>query len=100
MTGTLDGTITTAIFFFFKAEDGIRDVAVTGVQTCALPISCPKIALVAAVESPCLADGLPQSIGSSRRRAPPRADAPASAAATTISRRPCPLARRTRRPAF
>src|SRR2546422_6761047 len=27
-------------FFFFQAEDGIRDVAVTGVQTCALPISC------------------------------------------------------------
>src|SRR5216684_2880777 len=26
------------IFFFFQAEDGIRDVAVTGVQTCALPI--------------------------------------------------------------
>src|SRR6266436_3703587 len=26
-------------FFFFQAEDGIRDVAVTGVQTCALPIS-------------------------------------------------------------
>src|SRR2546429_1594013 len=27
------------ILFFFQAEDGIRDVAVTGVQTCALPIS-------------------------------------------------------------
>src|SRR2546422_7918398 len=27
------------VFFFFQAEDGIRDVAVTGVQTCALPIS-------------------------------------------------------------
>src|SRR3989449_5205144 len=27
-----------ACFFFFQAEDGIRDVAVTGVQTCALPI--------------------------------------------------------------
>src|SRR2546429_52780 len=25
-------------YFFFQAEDGIRDVAVTGVQTCALPI--------------------------------------------------------------
>src|SRR5216684_5597026 len=29
----------TLFFFFFQAEDGIRDVAVTGVQTCALPIS-------------------------------------------------------------
>src|SRR3712207_8227534 len=27
-------------FFFFQAEDGIRDIGVTGVQTCALPI-CP-----------------------------------------------------------
>src|SRR5687768_4227658 len=29
-------------FFFFQAEDGIRDVAVTGVQTCALPI-CGRV---------------------------------------------------------
>src|SRR5947209_20440209 len=27
------------IVFFFQAEDGIRDIGVTGVQTCALPIS-------------------------------------------------------------
>src|SRR2546430_8673696 len=26
------------VFFFFQAEDGIRDLTVTGVQTCALPI--------------------------------------------------------------
>src|SRR5256886_4536898 len=31
--GDLDG------FIFFQAEDGIRDLTVTGVQTCALPIS-------------------------------------------------------------
>src|SRR2546425_1376019 len=29
----------TIFFFFFQAEDGIRDKLVTGVQTCALPIS-------------------------------------------------------------
>src|SRR6266540_7197562 len=29
-------------FFFFQAEDGIRDRDVTGVQTCALPISFPQ----------------------------------------------------------
>src|SRR5260370_15313636 len=29
----------TFFFFFFQAEDGIRDSSVTGVQTCALPIS-------------------------------------------------------------
>src|SRR3712207_7838970 len=27
------------MIFFFQAEDGIRDIGVTGVQTCALPIS-------------------------------------------------------------
>src|SRR5712675_2207799 len=31
-------------FFFFQAEDGIRVVAVTGVQTCALPIYCRIVA--------------------------------------------------------
>src|SRR3989440_2082218 len=30
-------------FFFFQAEDGIRDLIVTGVQTCALPISSPEV---------------------------------------------------------
>src|SRR2546429_4770229 len=29
--------------FFFQAEDGIRDVAVTGVQTCALPILADSV---------------------------------------------------------
>src|SRR5260370_14558103 len=29
-------------FFFFQAEDGIRDSSVTGVQTCALPIWCEE----------------------------------------------------------
>src|SRR5262249_57090334 len=29
------------LIFFFQAEDGIRDWSVTGVQTCALPISPP-----------------------------------------------------------
>src|SRR5215216_2186867 len=31
-----------AVFFFFQAEDGIRDDLVTGVQTCALPIWPPR----------------------------------------------------------
>src|ERR1017187_8216799 len=31
-------------FFFFQAEDGIRDTSVTGVQTCALPIcTCDQL---------------------------------------------------------
>src|SRR5690554_3334097 len=37
---TLLGILTLPLFFFFfQAEDGIRDADVTGVQTCALPIS-------------------------------------------------------------
>src|SRR3989441_4421835 len=33
------------VFFFFQAEDGIRDKLVTGVQTCALPISFERAAI-------------------------------------------------------
>src|SRR2546427_2730768 len=36
-------------FFFFQAEDGIRDLTVTGVQTCALPISSGFGAAVEAI---------------------------------------------------
>src|SRR5207245_3022664 len=32
------------LIFFFQAEDGIRDATVTGVQTCALPISVQPLA--------------------------------------------------------
>src|SRR5437867_6146282 len=38
---SLTPIITISCFFFFQAEDGIRDRTVTGVQTCALPISDP-----------------------------------------------------------
>src|SRR5437879_13481792 len=42
-------------FFFFQAEDGIRDTSVTGVQTCALPIfllELRQMGLVCAQEVP------------------------------------------------
>src|SRR2546429_4047207 len=42
MCMTVSGVFIIFFFFFFQAEDGIRDVAVTGVQTCALPISLRK----------------------------------------------------------
>src|SRR5229473_4763534 len=46
-------------FFFFQAEDGIRDKLVTGVQTCALPISHLDRSLVVAVaRGRCWARGL------------------------------------------
>src|SRR2546430_1666088 len=34
------------VYFFFQAEDGIRDLTVTGVQTCALPICLHHLALL------------------------------------------------------
>src|SRR5215469_14219976 len=45
-------------FFFFQAEDGIRDLYVTGVQTCALPISSER----AANETFLVADSEPISV--------------------------------------
>src|SRR5690606_41118381 len=42
------------VFFFFQAEDGIRDFHVTGVQTCALPIS--QLRAVPGVRHPALRD--------------------------------------------
>src|SRR5688500_20338857 len=39
------------MFFFFQAEDGIRDYKVTGVQTCALPIYWTSLIALARAES-------------------------------------------------
>src|SRR2546430_12080516 len=39
-------------FFFFQAEDGIRDLTVTGVQTCALPIFGPALSPCSQCSSP------------------------------------------------
>src|SRR5256885_5332011 len=41
------------IFFFFQAEDGIRDYKVTGVQTCALPIWPLALRAGTSLRSPC-----------------------------------------------
>src|SRR5260370_30029878 len=40
-SSSVEGYVANSVcsFFFFQAEDGIRDSSVTGVQTCALPIS-------------------------------------------------------------
>src|SRR5215217_1333876 len=43
------GSCLCCFFFFFQAEDGIRDIGVTGVQTCALPI-CWRLGLMSADE--------------------------------------------------
>src|SRR5688572_32991648 len=41
-------------FFFFQAEDGIRDLTVTGVQTCALPISTSASSVPGAMARPAM----------------------------------------------
>src|SRR5207244_8354754 len=54
------------VYFFFQAEDGIRDDLVTGVQTCALPISVisglqsvpPVTAAVGGIEASQLSEAL------------------------------------------
>src|SRR5690348_18048695 len=45
-------------FFFFQAEDGIRDGRVTGVQTCALPISRAPADQVTGINAFLLEDGI------------------------------------------
>src|SRR5205085_7997728 len=40
-------------FFFFQAEDGIRDLTVTGVQTCALPISTGRLVAIPPTRGTC-----------------------------------------------
>src|SRR3712207_6872517 len=45
------------VFFFFQAEDGIRDIGVTGVQTCALPIYQLRVDLLADADAGALRAG-------------------------------------------
>src|SRR5256714_1505353 len=57
LDGCHDGGHYTVNVFFFQAEDGIRDKLVTGVQTCALPISrrgsrCPRHSSTRAPRTP------------------------------------------------
>src|SRR5256712_3278169 len=52
-------------FFFFQAEDGIRDLIVTGVQTCALPISLRELR-----NRPAAARGCPARGGRGHRAGP------------------------------
>src|SRR3990167_2440019 len=65
------GVYSSSVCFFFKGEDGIRDLTVTGVQTCALPI-------------------FPVGTAPSRRRMKPRPSFPARLDATLAKTRPNP----------
>src|SRR3712207_7728096 len=51
-------------FFFFQAEDGIRDIGVTGVQTCALPIFTVTVCVACA----CVAVERPTAAAPARTR--------------------------------
>src|SRR5258707_6147224 len=71
-------------FFFFQAEDGIRDIGVTGVQTCALPISSHTSAA-----SPYMAGHTTIVTQPAERRfSPPDAFAPTSCAHASKLRQP------------
>src|SRR5947208_10300116 len=84
-------------FFFFQAEDGIRDDLVTGVQTCALPISTTRTVRPSCWQPK--ARGNPPS--SSSPRSPGGADGTsrafisASTTGTPPIRRKTPSSRRT-----
>src|SRR5207248_4592476 len=64
-TTSVPALLSLAYFFFFQAEDGIRDRTVTGVQTCALPIS-PALYARARVER--VDDAPPEDVPCDRRR--------------------------------
>src|SRR5215469_17570298 len=56
-------------FFFFQAEDGIRDLYVTGVQTCALPIFVEPVLLGRIVDA--LSGTLPAGLVAAARTLAP-----------------------------
>src|SRR5256885_6592772 len=78
-------------FFFFQAEDGIRDYKVTGVQTCALPISATSTTPGASSRTPsssttpirCSGTGFSTAACATTARAPPTSTATCSRGPTT-----------------
>src|SRR5207247_4763171 len=59
--------------FFFQAEDGIRDPLVTGVQTCALPISVIRAGARSSREAPYTSVDLPEPLSPARPTTSPGA---------------------------
>src|SRR2546429_9689244 len=69
MDGQRNGkVICSVVFFFFQAEDGIRDVAVTGVQTCALPIFLSPDEITGALVIKIYADSVDTGSGMKNRK--------------------------------
>src|SRR2546421_6017825 len=73
-------------FFFFQAEDGIRDLIVTGVQTCALPILQLRCARSAALDRSCTNAAAPSAMAVKARRAWRSRMAPADASTIPTER--------------
>src|SRR3712207_8742587 len=71
------------MLFFFQAEDGIRDIGVTGVQTCALPISPIGAAALGSEAAEALTEGEGEAL--SRGRCAKAADANAAAIIAVIT---------------
>src|SRR5258708_20034942 len=69
-------TLDTTRVFFFQAEDGIRDDLVTGVQTCALPISAQLMKQFAACLKEKLAQERPAAPGAASASPPPTQPSP------------------------
>src|SRR5688572_32646235 len=60
------GKMRSIFLIFFQAEDGIRDLTVTGVQTCALPISrelLPRLVAISDVVAENFAAGVMERLG-------------------------------------
>src|SRR5207244_9166901 len=72
-------------FFFFQAEDGIRDDLVTGVQTCALPISAPNFRSRACMSGPPVETGRYFSSRVSRHGCPQRIQPSVSPSVSSVS---------------
>src|SRR6266511_5495844 len=79
-------------FFFFQAEDGIRDFHVTGVQTCALPIYRPWKGCRGRISVTAVTTARPQRPAAHRRRGDQRRAAPRWLPALRCGR-PAPTAR-------
>src|SRR5256885_11434890 len=85
------------LFFFFQAEDGIRDYRVTGVQTCALPISAARLITAPITRSKAAESSLSAAVSSlsvwpasrARYEPSPRAAARSTPACLKIGRASC-----------
>src|SRR5436309_4997227 len=77
-------------FFFFQAEDGIRDFHVTGVQTCALPISTVcRDRPAAATKALRRCHGVPRGNGLRREQSPPHRSISRAVDRSAVGRRVC-----------